>query len=280
MLTRKPLVLLVLAVFLMHLRFIPVTAHISLAPLLGQTVRVSVSSAGAQGNGDSFLPAITPDGRYVAFTSTATNLIDNDTNGVTDVFVHDRRTGQTLRASVAPDGSQGNDASWQPAITPDGRYVIFVSYATNLVGGDTNGKQDIFVHDLHTGLTTRESVSSSGVQANADALEPAITPDGRYVAFNTEADNLVSGDSNHAADVFIHDRQTGQTTLLSVTSGGAQGIWDSYSAALSADGRYVVFTSENDLVGDAGPDDRHIYVRGSCHQPGDASLGRCLRHQG
>jgi Tol biopolymer transport system component len=224
--------------------------------LTGQTTRVSVASDGAQGNGDSECPSISADGRYVAFQSYASNLVPGDTNLVRDIFVHDRLTGQTTRVSVASDGTQGNDHSRFPSISADGRYVAFASLASNLVPGDTNGKQDIFVHDRLTGQTTRVSVASGGAQGNGDSEFPSISADGRYVAFQSYASNLVPGDTNLVPDIFVHDRLTGQTTRVSVASDGTQGDSYSFGSSISADGRYVAFASyaSNLVPGDANGD--------------------------
>jgi Tol biopolymer transport system component len=211
--------------------------------LTGQTTRVSVASDGAQGNGDSECPSISADGRYVAFASLASNLVPGDTNGRMDIFVHDRLTGQTTRVSVASDGTEGNGDSGFPSISADGRYVAFASLASNLVPGDTNGTWDVFVHDRLTGQTTRVSVASGGAQGNGDSRFPSISADGRYVAFQSYASNLVPGDTNGVLDVFVHDRLTGQTTRVSVASDGTQGDSYSFGSSISADGRYVAFAS-------------------------------------
>jgi len=145
---------------------------------MATTTRVSVSSGGVQGNNVSNSPSISADGRYVAFQSSATNLVAGDSNGTADVFVHDRSTGQTTRVSVAGDGSQGNNVSYNPRLSGDGRFVAFRSDATNLVAGDTNGVRDVFVHDCVTGATTRVSVDSGGVQGNG-ASEGGGTERGR-----------------------------------------------------------------------------------------------------
>ena len=171
----------------------------------GDTTRVSVASDGAQGNGYSYHPSISADGRYVAFESYATNLVSGDTNGYIDVFVHDRQGGGTTRVSVTSDGAQGGTGSWNPSISADGRYVAFMSAASNLVSGDTCCS-DIFVHDRQSGQTTRVSVASDGAQGNNHSWYPSISADGRYVAFHSYASNLVSGDTNSAPDVFVHDR--------------------------------------------------------------------------
>ena len=220
--------------------------------LTGETTRVSVASDGTQSNGTSDQPALSADGRYVIFRSYATNLVPNDTNHQSDVFVHDRLTRETTRVSVASGGVQANNASDQPAVSADGRYVAFHSFATNLVPGDTNGNDDVFVHDRMTGETTRVSVASGGAQANAWSYGSAISADGRIVAFYSPASNLVAGDTNVTYDVFVHDRQTNETSRVSVASDGAQGNAYSLKPALSADGRYVAFYSfaSNLVAGD------------------------------
>jgi hypothetical protein len=211
------------------------------------TERVSVDSTGVQGDDDSGYfnghACVSADGRYVAFVSRATNLVPGDTNVSLDVFVRDRQSGTTECASVDSAGVQGNGSSGDPSITPDGRYVVFGSVATNLVAGDTNGLGDAFVHDRQNSTTERVSVDSAGVQGNDNSGGPSITPDGRYVAFLSAATNLVPADTNLSADVFLHDRQLGTTERVSVDSNGAEGNGNSYLPALSADGRYVAFSS-------------------------------------
>jgi len=179
--------------------------------LTGQTIRVSVASDGTQGNGWSGISSISADGRFVAFSSLANNLVSGDTNGFYDIFVHDRVTGQTNRVNIASDGTQGNSWSNDPSISTDGRFVAFESPANNLVPGDTNGKGDIFIHDRVTGQTQRLSVASDGTEGNGLSLGfPPMSADGRYVAFLSDADNLVPGDTNGWRDVFVHDRSGGE----------------------------------------------------------------------
>jgi archaellum component FlaF (FlaF/FlaG flagellin family) len=209
----------------------------------GATTRVSLTTGGTQANGGSYLGAISADGRFVAFYSMAGNLVAGDTNGTNDVFVHDRVTGTTTRISVATSGTQANDHSELPTISADGHYVAFSSGASNLVTGDTNGAYDGFVHDRVTGTTTRASVATDGTQANGRSSSPAISADGRYVAFPSEASNLVASDTNGKEDVFVHDQVTGTTSRASVTTDGTQAIGDSNSRAISGDGRYVAFNS-------------------------------------
>ncbi len=209
----------------------------------GETTRVSIASDGTQGNNISENSSISADGRYVAFDSQASNLVDVDTNESEDIFVHDQVTAETRLVSVASDGTQGNNWSTTPSISADGRYVAFISGATNLVDGDSNGVQDIFVHDRVTGETRLVSVASDGTQGNSYSDEPSISADGRYVAFYSHASNLVYGDTNETWDVFVHDRVTGETTRVSVASDGTQGNYSSEGSSISADGRFVGFLS-------------------------------------
>jgi archaellum component FlaF (FlaF/FlaG flagellin family) len=223
----------------------------------GYTERISVASNGKQANNRAYRPSISPDGRYVTFCSYARNLIDGDTNGTRDVFVHDRLTGETELVSVATDGTQGNDGSLWSSISADGRYVAFWSEASNLVSGDTNGFADIFVHDRITGQTDLVSVGVNGVQGNGNSRRrPTISEDGRFVAFNSGASNLVSDDFNKTNDIFVHDRQTGRTELVSRSSDGSLGNHGSFWSSISDDGRYVTFDSlaTNLVSGDTNED--------------------------
>jgi Tol biopolymer transport system component len=276
----------------------------------GETTRVSVGSAGAEGNDDSVFPSISANGRFVAFASLASNLVPGDTNHRFDVFVHDRKRGETTRVSVNSAGAEANDGSiWLPAISDNGRFVAFFSRSTNLVPNDHNGTADFFVRDLERRQTTRVSVSSAGAEANGSSLFypsisangrfvaftsyasnlvpgdanrredvfvrdrkrgettrvrenngsgslysgiPSISDNGRFVAFESPAPDLVKGDRNDAVDVFLHDRKRGKTTLLSVSSEGTQGNSDSSFPAISANGHFVAFSSlaSNLVAGD------------------------------
>ena len=218
----------------------------------GQTTRVSVSSTGEQGDRNTFSPSLSADGQTVSFESQATNLVPGDINGFSDVFVHDRATGTTSRVSVGPGGVQANQASMRAMVSGDGSVVVFESVASNLVPGDTNGATDVFVHDRTTGTTSRMSVASDGTQANAASARAAVSADGRFVAFESAASNLVPGDTNNASDVFVHDRLSGETVRASVSSAGAQGGAASVIASLSDDGRFVAFesTASNLVTGD------------------------------
>ena len=221
------------------------------------TERVSVSSADEQADNRSLVASISADGRFVAFISAATNLVENDTNGFDDIFVHDRMTGETTRVSVDSFGAQANNASAYPSISADGRLVAFQCWATNLVPDDTNASVDVFVHDRDTGETYRVSVNTSGEQGDDDSDEPSIAADGGFVAFKSAAGNLhISG----VGGVFVHDLTTGETTKVSLTNLGGNTF--GAQPSISADGRFVAFTSGSENIDPGDPvDDLDIYVR-------------------
>jgi hypothetical protein len=209
----------------------------------GAIERVSVASNGTQANGDSDIPSISADGRYVAYESFATNLVPGYTNTFVNVYVRDRQMGTTEIVSVDPMGNQANSSSGSPSISSDGRFVAFWSNASNLVAVDTNGQRDVFVHDRQTGVTEMVSVATGGAQANDNSDYPSISGDGRYVSFETAATNLVAGDVNGFKDVFVRDRVLATTEIASIATGGTQGDNWSGGSSISADGRYVAFFS-------------------------------------
>ncbi len=274
----------------------------------GTTTRLSVDSSGNEGDSFSTHPTIDVGGRYVAFSSHASNLVANDTNNVDDIFLHDTLTGTTTRVSVDRNGVQGNQFSYDPSVSSGGRFVVFQSNATNLLATpDNNNKSDIFIYDTAAGtfktkrisestsgdeadgnssnasittganlvayqsdatnlvtgdsngvtdifvsqpkskggaITTRVSVDSSGNEGDLASSAPTISADGRYVAFQSNATNLVAGDTNGVQDIFVHDRDTGATTWVSVDSAGGQADGDSTNASISSDGRYIAFQSD------------------------------------
>jgi hypothetical protein len=212
--------------------------------LTGTTERVSVATGGAEGNGFSREGSISANGRFVAFVSAATNLVPDDTNNQSDVFVRDRQSATTSRVSVGPGGVQGNFGAIQAVISANGRYVAFVGSSNNLVANDTNSLLDIFRFDRDTSETIRINVSTGGGQAvGGHTFRPSISADGSFVAFDTEATNMISGDTNGLADVFVRDVQANTTTRVSVGPGGVQGNNVSNSPSISADGRFVSFSS-------------------------------------
>lgn len=230
--------------------------------LTGTTERVSVGPGGLQGDGASISPSISADGRYVAFASAATNLVENDTNWFEDIFVRDRLTGTTSRVSVGIGGAPANGFSLWTSISDNGNLVAFASNATNLILNDTNATSDIFVRNMTTGTTVRANVASDGSEANSYASYPSLSADGRFVAFTSPATNLVAGDGNEAGDVFLRDLQAGTTSLISLSSGDAQADRESFYPGVSDGGHYVVFQSSatNLVAGDTNAAD-DIFVR-------------------
>lgn len=214
-----------------------------------RTTLESVNSSGATASSNSHAPSLSADGRYLAFYSFATNLTPGDTPNAFDVFVRDRTTGQVVCASISSVGAFGNASSTNPTISADGRFVAYRSDANNLVPGDSNGCKDVFVRDLVAGITERVSVSTAGIQGTLESYDPVVSADGRFVAFASDAPNLVAGDTNDSTDVFLRDRLTIQTTRVSATAGGGQANSWSAGPAISLDGRYVAFVSNaSDLV--------------------------------
>lgn len=228
----------------------------------GATERVSVDSDGDEGNGDSRAPAISDDGRFVVFHSVATNLIDDDNNGFADVFYHDRETGDTKRANIVLDG-ETNDVSLNADVSADGRYIVFTSYASNLVGGDNNGVADIFRYDRVDKVMVRVSVDDNGAESNGDSDHASISDNGGHVAFESDASNLVSADGNTYRDVFVRDMGDNETERVSVRSNGEEGQGESHSAAISGDGKFVVFVS---LAGNLHSDDDNPYADVFIHE--------------
>jgi hypothetical protein len=212
----------------------------------GQTTIVSISSDGEQANYGSSDSLISADGHFILFCTRANNLVPGGTDGGAHVFVHERLSGQTTIVDVSSDGTHANAWSGVGSISADGRFITFGSAADNLVPDDTNGVSDVFVHDLHTGQTTRVSLNSDGDQANGGCDSGAISDDGRFVAFGSNADNLVPNDTNGEDDIFFHDRQTRQTTIVNLNSDGEQANGWSYGTWISADGRFIIFGSEAD----------------------------------
>ncbi len=229
----------------------------------GSTRRVSISSGEGQADSGSSYPSISADGRYVAFESTASDLVANDTNGALDVFVRDRREGTTRRMSISSGEGQADSGSSYPSISADGRYVAFQSSASDLIADDTNGSYDVFVRDRQQGETRRVSISSAGIEGDRSSFVPSISADGRYVAFHSAARNLVANDTNGKADVFVRDRQQGVTRRVSLTSSGSQADERSWLPSISADGRYVAFESDaSNLVANDTNGRFDVFVRG------------------
>lgn len=228
---------------------------------------INVSSTEQQGNyGSDSYAFIGANGRYVAFSSTASNLVSGDNNNVNDIFVRDRQSGTTERVSIATNGTEQNDQALKNSISANGRYVAFSSMATNLAPGDSPGTWDVFVHDRQTGTTVPVSNVTGGNLVHGGNDTNSISADGRYVAFNSSASNLVQQDNNATDDIFVRDRQTGMTERVSVATNGTEGNAKSDYANISSDGRYVAFISlaSNFFSGDtSGTRDTFIHDRQS-----------------
>ncbi|MEV4431544.1 hypothetical protein [Streptomyces sp. NPDC049555] len=202
--------------------------------------RVSVGPGGEQGDGESRGESVDASGRLVVFTSHARTLLPGNPKGTAQVYVRNLATGRLKRISTAPDGSAGNDASWSAVISGNGRYVVFESMATNLAPGRNTGErsEDVFVHDLVTGRTKVLVPSPAGTAANTTS--PAVSHDGRFVAFASTRSDLVPGDTNGKQDIFVRDRVRGTTERVSVASSGQADTF-SMSPSISADGSRVGF---------------------------------------
>jgi len=210
----------------------------------GTTERVSVHDPGEQANGDSWMPSISADGRYVVFQHGPDDLAGNGADERYDVYVRDLQERTTERVSVDSSGNPINGGSFEASISADGGHVAFVSQDYSSVPDeDYSAPHRILVRHLQEGTTELVSVNRSGEQVNANSAAPSISADGRYVVFNYQADDLVPEDTNGDTDVYVRDLQAGTTELVSVSSSGEQGRWTSDYASISSDGRYVAFKS-------------------------------------
>ena len=224
--------------------------------------RVGVSTAGVQpASGASFGNDVSPDGRYIVFTSEASNLVPGDLNGAADVFWRDNQTGVTERVSVASNGSEADVGGYQGLVSTNGQFVAFSSDSTNLIATDTNDSTDVFVRDRVAGTTTRVSVRNGGGQADGPSYLSSMTPDAKIVVFASDAENLIGTaavplDENFSTDVYIRDRTTAtaKTQRISVATDGTEGDLESFGGSISDDGRYVAFISNasNFDINDSG----------------------------
>lgn len=214
---------------------------------LQTTIRASVSHLdGEQGNGPSVEPAMSTDGRWVAFTSTASNLVALDNNGVDDVFIHDRVTDETLRVSVSSQGIEGDGRSNEPHIGGDGgQFIVFKTESTTFSDFDDNGEADIYMHDRRAGTTILVSLSLGGSIGNSSSNNPVITEDGTLVAFDSRSTNLVPLDTNDRPDVFLRDLVEGTTRIVSVSREGVQAEFGSTRPDITAAGEFIVFESKS-----------------------------------
>ncbi|MCJ7548509.1 MAG: hypothetical protein MUQ30_02365, partial [Anaerolineae bacterium] len=210
-----------------------------------ETERVSISSTGSEGDQLSQTPSISADGRIIVFASEATNLVDGDSNGVQDIFLHDWLSGTTERVSLNGQGQEADGASAWPEISADGSIVVFSSTATNLVEGDTNNFEDVFVVDLQSGAVEWVSHPASGGQADVASSQPAISGDGRFVAFVSAATNLVTGATSGWEEIYLYDRDDGSLEWVSAPRIGLANDGSSGEPAISADGNWVAFSSNS-----------------------------------
>lgn len=215
----------------------------------GTTRRVSVASNGAQANNESGFVSISDDGQRIAFSSLASNLVSGDGNGASDIFLRDLGAGTTRRLSVSSNGAGGNQPSALPDISGDGAVVAFVSDATNLVPGDTNSSRDVFVRVVATNTTQLVSVGAGGEPVAGFSDDPAISRNGRYIAFSSSASNIVAGDTDLAQDVFVRDRTAATTRLVS--DGPAVGTGLSSAPDIAENGQVVVFLTQPTAPGSA-----------------------------
>jgi Tol biopolymer transport system component len=231
--------------------------------LSGTTERVSVSSAGEQGNGRSWDPSINADGRFVAFSSGGTNLVPADTNGSADIFIRDRVSGTTELVSISAAGWQGNYGSWDPSISGEGRCVAFTSEATNLVSADGNEYRDVFVRDRLMGRTECMSRSTLGRTGNSISEKSIITPDGRFVAFFSFATDLLPGGGGYGYEehVYVRDRATGAVAPVAAGINYYLGYGGPEAPCISGDGRFVAFESDASNLVPGDNRYRDVFVR-------------------
>ncbi len=203
-----------------------------------QTTRISVDNSGAPGNADSTQPVISASGRFIAFSSKATNFVAGEANTVADIFIYDTQTKQVR--GINPLDSNGDSVN--PSISADGRWIVFESLASNLVAGDTNNASDIFAFDSQSNQLTRISVNDAGVEGDGHSFHPMIAANGHAVVFESEASNLIAGDTNVTSDIFLHDLTTHTTQRVSQST--LQTDRGSYHPSIDAEGKLVVFESD------------------------------------
>ena len=211
------------------------------ADAVARLARVNVGPAGIQANGSTTAAVLSASGRYVAFVSGARDLVRDDANRARDIFVRDLRTSWTTRVSISSTEAESDGPSAKPSISADGSVVVFPSSATNLVAGDSNEFQDVFVRDRARGITERVSGGPTG-EANGASLAALVSADGRIVVFSSDASNLVEGDRNGALDVFVVDRANGTTSRVG-SSAGSDPSDRTEASSVDARGRVIGFRS-------------------------------------
>jgi Tol biopolymer transport system component len=245
--------------------------------LTGDLDLVSARPDGRAASAASTLGGISADGRFIVFASEASDLVTDDGNAASDVFVRDRAAGITERVSVANNGREANGRSTQPSISADGRLVSFTSSAFNLVTNDVNGSADVFVRDRTAGTTVRVSLRANGGEADGHSAQSALSADGSTIAFSSSATNIVAGDDNESSDIFVRDLERGTVERASVSSTGAAGAGPCFVPSLSAEGRFVAFYCEDRVLVPGDALARAVYVRD--RETGNTSLG-AIGHEG
>jgi Ca2+-binding RTX toxin-like protein len=225
------------------------------------TERVSTDSVGGEANADSSFAVLSSNGSHILFDSQASSLVGGDTNDVIDVFLKNTQTGETRRVNLDANGEQANGDSHAIAVSDDGTKILFESAASNLVGNDTNGKIDLFLKDLNTGVVTLVSTDEVGEALAEDTSGVALSADGTKVLFNTAA-KVVANDTNDAVDAFVKDLTTGKVVRVSTNSSDAEVIQGGEAVAMSADGTKILFDSDSaDLVNDDTNGVRDSFVK-------------------
>jgi dipeptidyl aminopeptidase/acylaminoacyl peptidase len=215
----------------------------------GAIETASVDGAGVPVGGRQ--PSLSSSGRFVAFASTSDALVEGDDNGNYDVFRLDRSTGTVTCCSLGLDGTTADGLNWLPALSGNGRWVAFTSTAGDLVAGDANGVEDVYLHDVKTGETQRVSVGPLGADANDDSTRASISRTGRHVLFDSTASNLVEDDSGDIRDVFLFDAKAGLMTLVSRNAAGLPNMEagaEGFGAALSASGRVAAWKAQFEVI--------------------------------
>jgi hypothetical protein len=218
------------------------------------TELISVANGGGMGDSScDYVTDMSADGRFVVFASSSTNLLASATNGQQQIFLRDTVSGVTELISQSSAGVEGDGGSKNPRVSEDGNYVVFESYASNLVSGDTNAMKDIFLRNRASGVTTRVSVDSAGNQADGASYSPAMTKDAYFIAYASDATNLVSGDTNGVRDIFVHHKITGETRRVSLSSDGSQFASGSETPSISGNGVYVAYSVHDTGMATAPP---------------------------
>ncbi|MEA2355174.1 MAG: hypothetical protein QOD61_1303 [Solirubrobacteraceae bacterium] len=236
----------------------------------GPITLISSGVGGSATDGNSYQPAVSGNGRFVAFTSNADNLIAGDDNGKPDVFEHDLVTGATRRVSTGAGGAQADGPSSNPSVSADGRFITFASTAGNIVGHQKKPVEEVYVHDTAVNRTALVSLGHGTTRQNAAVAPPftqisSISASGRYVAFDSDATNLTTHPTNGHTNVYVRDRLRHRTSMVSLSNTGDPGIDDNYGPSISPDGGYVIFASLSDDLAPGAAPGANVYLRDLTH---------------